>query len=44
MRLEILIMKIIEATFFIGLIGCAVVVLISWVVILKEGLQKDTPK
>jgi hypothetical protein len=37
-------MKIIEVAFFTGLIGCAIVVLISWVSILKEGFQKDSPK
>jgi hypothetical protein len=44
MRIEIIIMKIIEAAFFAGLIGCAIVVIISWVSILKEGFTKDSPK
>ena len=44
MRIGTWIMKVLEITFFTGLAGCAVVVLISWVVILKEGLSKDSPK
>jgi hypothetical protein len=44
MRIEIIIMKIIEGAFFAGLIGCAAVVVISWVSILKEGFTKDAPK
>jgi hypothetical protein len=42
MRIQVLIMKVLEVAFFVGLIGCASTVLISWVVILKDGLSKDT--
>ena len=42
MHIGIWIMKVLEVTFFTGLAGCATVVAISWVVILKEGLSKDT--
>lgn len=41
MRIPVLIMRIVEIAFFTGLVGCAIVVLISWVSILKEGLSKD---
>jgi hypothetical protein len=44
MRIEIIIMRVIEVAFFTGLIGCAAVVVISWVSILKEGFTKDAPK
>lgn len=41
MRFEVVIMKVLETAFFFGLMGCATVVLISWVSILKEGFSKD---
>jgi hypothetical protein len=34
--------RIVEVLFFTGLVGCACVVLISWVSIFKEGFSKDT--
>jgi hypothetical protein len=44
MRIEMLIMKVLEIAFFTGLAGCAAVVLISWVVILKDTVKKDPPQ
>jgi hypothetical protein len=35
------IVRAIEFAFFTGLIGCAIVVIISWVSILKEGFSDD---
>jgi hypothetical protein len=32
-------MRIVEILFFTGLIGCAVVVVVSWVSIFKEGFS-----
>jgi hypothetical protein len=34
-------MRAIELMFFIGLIGCAVVVAISWISIFRSGFSKD---
>jgi hypothetical protein len=35
----VLAMRIVEILFFTGLIGCAVVVVVSWVSIFKEGFS-----
>ncbi len=32
--------KIIEVLFFVGLVGCVLVVAISWISIFKEGFSK----
>ena len=42
MRIGIWIMKVLEVAFFTGLAGCVAVVAISWVVILKESLSKNS--
>jgi len=34
------IMQIIELIFFIGLMGCAFVVILSWISIVKEGFSR----
>jgi hypothetical protein len=34
-------MRAVEIMFFTGLIGCAVVVLISWVSIFRSGFSKE---
>jgi len=36
-------LRAIEVMFFTGLVGCAVVVVISWVSIVKTGFSKDIP-
>ncbi|HEY2471028.1 MAG TPA: hypothetical protein VGI45_24750 [Terracidiphilus sp.] len=33
--------RVLEFAFFFGLIGCAFVVVFSWVTILKEGFSDD---
>lgn len=33
--------RVLEVMFFAGLIGCAAVVVISWVSIFKSGFSKD---
>jgi hypothetical protein len=37
--LTLLLMKIVEVLFFTGLIGCACVVIISWISIFREGFS-----
>ena len=37
-------MYAVEIMFFIGLVGCAVVVFISWISIFKTGFSKDDKK
>jgi hypothetical protein len=44
MRTEVLIMRVIQYAFFIGLAGCALVVVFSWVSILRAVLSKDGPE
>lgn len=34
-------MRVLEGLFFIGLVGCALVVIISWVSIFAEGFKED---
>jgi hypothetical protein len=34
-------MHLVEVLFFTGLIGCASVVVFSWISILKDGFSKD---
>ena len=41
LRLMIWGARILEGMFFTGLIGCASVVVISWVSIFKEGFSND---
>jgi hypothetical protein len=42
--LLVLATKIVEAMFFIGIVGCVLVVTISWVSIFKEGFRtSDDP-
>ena len=36
-------MRAVEIIFFTGVIGCAIVVMISWVSIFKAGFSKDDP-
>ena len=43
MSIAVLIMRIVQYAFFIGLAGCALVVAFSWVSILKAALSKDQP-
>jgi hypothetical protein len=43
-QLIILAMRVLELMFFTGLLGCSLVVVISWVSILKDGFSdKDEP-
>lgn len=41
-QIVIAIMYTVLTLFFIGLIGCAFVVILSWIDILREGFTKDT--
>lgn len=34
------IMKVVQTMFFVGLIGCAAVVMFSWVSIVRDGFSK----
>jgi len=36
-------MRMLEVSFFVGLVGCALVVVVSWVSIVRSGFTKDTP-
>jgi hypothetical protein len=36
-------MRVVEVLFFIGLAGCAIVVVISWISIFSSGFSKDDP-
>jgi hypothetical protein len=40
--LMVLAMHAVEVMFFVGLSGCLVVVVVSWISILKEGLSDDS--
>jgi hypothetical protein len=42
-KFAVWVMRVLEVSFFIGLAGCSLVVVISWVSILRSGLTKDTP-
>jgi hypothetical protein len=42
-RFEVLILHVLEIGFFAGIAGCALVILISWISIFKEGFTKDKP-
>lgn len=35
-------MYVLETMFFIGVVGCAVVVIFSWIDILKDGFTEDS--
>jgi hypothetical protein len=37
--LAVLVMRVIEVMFFIGLAGCALVVVVSWISILTDGIS-----
>jgi hypothetical protein len=39
--MELFAMRAVETLFFVGLAGCAVVVLISWVSVLKGSLTDE---
>jgi hypothetical protein len=43
-KLAVWCMHVVEVLFFTGLIGCALVVTISWISIFKTGFSKDDPK
>jgi hypothetical protein len=40
-KLAVGVMYLLEAMFFIGIVGCASVVVFSWISILKDGFSKD---
>lgn len=40
-QLCIWLMRALEVAFFTGLIGCALVVIFSWISILKDGFSND---
>lgn len=42
-RIEFLAPRVLTVTFFIGLIGCAVVVVISWISVGRAAFSKDKP-
>lgn len=35
-------MRLVEVTFFTGLIGCTIVVFLSWISVGKDALTRDT--
>ena len=39
-RIGIWLIRILEITFFTGLIGCAFVVILSWISIFRDGFTK----
>jgi hypothetical protein len=39
--LMILATKVVEVLFFVGIVGCLLVVAISWISIFKEGFSKN---
>jgi len=45
LRLEVFCMHFFEVTFFTGLVGCCLVVVISWISIFAEGFsdKEDIP-
>jgi hypothetical protein len=36
-------MRVLEVSFFVGLAGCVLVVIVSWVSIVRSGFTKDLP-
>ena len=40
-KLAVLALHLVEIVFFLGIVGCASVVVISWVSIFSEGFSKD---
>jgi hypothetical protein len=42
-ELAIFVMRVLEVMFFVGLAGCAGVVIFSWISIFGSGFTKDTP-
>jgi hypothetical protein len=40
MNMAVWIMRVLEGTFFTGLVGCAVVVAISWISIFRTGFRR----
>jgi hypothetical protein len=41
-RVVVAIMYAVTTLFFIGLVGCVSVIILSWIDILSEGFTKDT--
>jgi hypothetical protein len=39
LKVEVLAMRVLEVMFFTGLVGCALVVIISWISIFKSGFS-----
>lgn len=39
LKFEVLLMHLLVGTFFVGLVGCAITVAISWVSIFKSGFS-----
>lgn len=39
----VLAMRALEVSFFVGLVGCVLVVIVSWVSIVRSGFTKDVP-
>ena len=40
-RLAVLAVHVVEVMFFVGILGCAVAIVFSWVSISKDGFSKD---
>ena len=40
-RIAFAMMRVVEIAFFTGLVGCAFVVVLSWIDIVKEGFRPD---
>ena len=36
-------MRVLDVSFFVGLAGCVLVVIVSWVSIVRSGFTKDVP-